>query len=58
LIAIPVTFVLIFFWNWFLRIAAGILAWVSIVIVGVVLVALGVGLKFYAADTFRQFSDD
>lgn len=53
LIAIPITFILIFLWNWMLRLFAQTLAWISIVTVGLMIVALGFGLKYYAGTNYR-----
>lgn len=47
LICLFFTFVLIFLWNWMLRAFAEILAWFSIFIVGVGIVAIGFGIKYY-----------
>jgi len=47
LICIPITFVLMFLWNWMLRMFAELLAWLSILIVGVGIIALGFGIKYY-----------
>jgi len=57
LIAIPITFILIFLWNWMLRLFAQTLAWISIVTVGLMIVALGFGLKYYAGTNYRAEVD-
>jgi hypothetical protein len=48
LICLVTTFILIFLWNWLLRLVAEFLAWFSIFVVGVGIVALGFGIKYYA----------
>ena len=53
LMAIPLTLILIFLWSWLLRLFAYVLAWISILTVGILIVALGFGLKYYAGATYR-----
>jgi len=50
------TFILIFLWNLMLRMFAEVLAWLSIAIVGVGIVALGFGIKYYT--TVNQPTQD
>jgi solute carrier family 44 (choline transporter-like protein), member 2/4/5 len=52
LIAIPSIFVLIFIWNLCLRLFAEILVWVSIILVGFMIAALGFGIMFFAGENY------
>lgn len=47
LICLVTTFILIFLWNWMLRLCAEFLAWLAIFVVGVGIVAIGFGIKYY-----------
>lgn len=52
LIAIPLIFVLIFFWNLSLRLFAETLVWVSIILVGIMIAALGFGIMYFAGENY------
>lgn len=54
LMGIVTCFVLIFFWNLMLRQFAEILAWISILIVGIGIVTLGFLIKYYADANYPE----
>lgn len=54
LICVFSVFVLIFFWNLMLRMFAEILAWISIFVVGIGLLALGFFIKYYADANYPE----
>jgi hypothetical protein len=54
LLAVPMIFVLLFLWNLCLRFFADTLAWVSIVLVGIMIAALGFGCLYYGANNYPQ----
>jgi len=58
LICLPITFVLIFLWNWMLKKFAEFLAWISIFVVGVGIVAIGFGIKYYKTQNSAMLPDN
>jgi hypothetical protein len=54
LICIATTFILIFFWNLMLRHFAEMLAWLSIFIVFVGIVAIGFAVKYFADNNYPE----
>lgn len=53
-ICVPLSLVLIFFWNLLLREFAEILAWVSIILVGICFIALGAFVRLYADNNYPE----
>jgi hypothetical protein len=51
---LPLVLILIFLWNLLLRQFAEILAWVSIILVGICFAGLGVGVYIYADDSYPE----